>query len=98
MSEFDYDLEAGLYSAKAVKVPTKGLSYRRFVHAAEAIRFAMEELPSLGGCSLEVDDNRYVGPAIRKLYESVDFPLPRRMSVVKERSVPQGALPAQTVR
>jgi hypothetical protein len=83
MSAFDYSLEAALYSSKSTKVRPKGLEYRRFVRAAEAIRYAMEDLPSLGGCSLEVEGDRFVGAAIRKLYESVDFPLPRRVTRTK---------------
>jgi hypothetical protein len=80
MSAFDYSMEAGLFSAKGAHFPHKGLEYRRFVGAAEAIRFAIEDLPSnvLGGCSLEVAEDTYGGNAIRGLYESVDFPLPRR--------------------
>jgi hypothetical protein len=79
MSAFDYNLEAGLFSANK-GFRHKGLEYRRFVRAAEAIRFAIEDLPSnvLGGCSLEMAEESYVGIAIRGLYESVDFPLPRR--------------------
>ena len=85
MSAFDYGVEAGLFSAKGTHFWPKSLEYRRlkyrrFVRAAEAIRFAIEDLPSnmLDGCSLEVAEDMYVGNAIRGLYESEDFPLPRR--------------------
>jgi len=80
MSAFDYSMEAGLFSAKGTHFRSRRLEYRRFVRAAEAIRFAIEDLPSnvLGGCSLEVAEDTYVGNAIRGLYECVDFPLPRR--------------------
>ena len=89
MSAFDYGLEAGLFSSKG---PTKGpkflqkaLGYRRFSRAADAIRFVMEDIPSdmLQGCSLEVDEATYVGAAIRDLYESSDFPLPRQVKSSK---------------
>lgn len=81
MAAFNYGIEAGLFTAKRV-----GLEYRRFARAAEAIRFAIEELPSnvLGGCCLEVDEDRYAGKAIRGLYESADFPLPRRRKRSKQ--------------
>lgn len=80
MRTFDYGTQAGLYSAKGTNFRQKGLEYRRFARAAEAIRFAIEVLPSnvLGGCALEVDDERIVGKAILTLYESAEFPLPRR--------------------
>jgi hypothetical protein len=80
MSAFDYGVEAGLFSAKGTHFRPKSLEYRRFVRAAEAIRFAIEDLPSnmLDGCSLELAEDMYVGSAIRGLYESEDFPLPRR--------------------
>ncbi len=79
MGTFDYGTEAGLFSAKGTRMHQRGLEYRRFARAADAIRFAIEDLPSnvLGGCALEVDDERFVGRAIRGLYESTEFPLPR---------------------
>jgi hypothetical protein len=93
MSAFDYGVEAGLFSAKGTHFRPKSLEYRRleyrrFVRAAEAIRFAIEDLPSnvLGGCSLEVAEDRYVGNAIRGLYESVEFPLPRRAKLTAKPS------------
>jgi hypothetical protein len=55
------------------------LGYRRFAHAADAIRFAIEDLPSqfLTGTYLEVDEVRYQHSEIRNLYESADYPLAR---------------------
>ncbi len=81
MSAFDYSVEAGLFCAKGSKPGQKALEYKRFAQAAEAIRFAMEDIPAnaLQGCSLEAADDTYVGAAIRPLYESADFPLPRRV-------------------
>jgi hypothetical protein len=85
MGAFDYSVEAALFFAKRSKSPEQGLEYRLFVRAAEAIRFAIEDLPSnvLRGSSLEVGEDRYVGDAILGLYESVDFPLPRRVKPPK---------------
>jgi hypothetical protein len=79
MGAFDYGMEAALFIGKGTKLRRRVLEYRRFVRAAEAIRFAIEDLPPnvLGGCSLEVGEDRYVGAAIRWLYERVDFPLLR---------------------
>lgn len=80
MGAFDYTTEAALFFAKNARFGQQVLEYKRFVRAAEAIRFAIEDLPSdlLGGCSLEVNEDRYVGVAIRRLYESAEYPLPRR--------------------
>ena len=56
------------------------LGYKRFAQAADAIRFAMEEVPRecLAGAFLEVDGERYGGEDIRRLYESAEYPLARR--------------------
>jgi hypothetical protein len=80
MGAFDYSTEAVLFFAKGPKLRDRALEYRLFVRAAEAIRFAVENLPSniLRGCSLEVGEDRYVGDAILGLYESADYPLSRR--------------------
>jgi hypothetical protein len=89
MSAFDYGLEAGLFASKGPNKGSKfrqmGLGYRRFARAADAICFVMEDIPSdmLQNCSLEVDDATYVGAAIRGLYESSDFPLPRQVKPSK---------------
>jgi hypothetical protein len=58
------------------------LNYRRFATAAEAIRFAIEELPAVRalGAWMQVGDERFDGDDIQRLYESDDFPLQRRLS------------------
>jgi hypothetical protein len=60
---FDYSIEAELFSARKQKFRRTSLAYRRFARAADAIRFAIEELPSqvLIGTYLEVDEKRYQG-------------------------------------
>jgi hypothetical protein len=77
--EFDYDAAAELFPSRRQKSRRRPIGYRRFGHAADAIRFAIEELPPeflLGAC-LEVDEERYNNQAIRRLYDSMDYPLTR---------------------
>ncbi len=77
--EFDYDAAAELFPSRKQISRRQPIGYRRFGHAADAIRFAIEELPPeclLGAC-LEVDEERYNNQAIRRLYDSMDYPLIR---------------------
>ena len=80
MNGFDYDASAELYSGTSGRTRQKSLKYQRFPRAADAIRYVMEDMPAtaLQGFSLDVDDETYVGRAILPLYESPDYPLPRR--------------------
>jgi hypothetical protein len=79
---FDYDIPAELFMAKRKGGPRQPLSYRRFATAAEAILFAVEELPAVRalGAWMQVGDQRFDGDDIQRLYESDDFPLQRRRS------------------
>jgi hypothetical protein len=79
MTAFDYTAEAELFPARNWRSQSRGVAYKRFTRAADAIRFAIEELPPelLLGAYLEVDEERFDGGAIRRLYESLDYPLPR---------------------
>src|SRR5262245_39160475 len=77
---FDYSRQAELFPTRARRAGRQPFRYKRFEHAAYAIRFAMEELPPdvLAGASLEVNEERYDSRQIRLLYESADYPLARR--------------------
>ena len=80
MATFDYNAAAELFPPRLRKSPHQRFGYRRFAVAADAIRFAVEELPRelLIGAILEVDGERYGGEQIRRLYDAGDFSLLRR--------------------
>ncbi len=79
MSGFDYSASAELFPTRSRK-GNRPMGYRRFASAAEAVRFAIEELPPghLTGAYLEVEEERFDCDGIRQLYESAAYPLPRR--------------------
>ena len=58
----------------------KPIGYGRFARAADAIRFAIEELPPelLPAAQLKVAEETFDSAGIRRLYESVEYPLARR--------------------
>ena len=78
---FDYSMPAELFMGKR-KGGSRQLRYRRFATAAEAIRFAVEELPAVRalGAWMQVGDQRFDGDDIQRLYESNGYPLQRHPS------------------
>jgi hypothetical protein len=76
---FDYNAPAELFPSRVRKGGSR-VTYRRFDTAAEALRFAVEQMPApvLIGSYLEVDEARFGVQEIRSLYESAAYPLPRR--------------------
>jgi hypothetical protein len=74
----DWSTPAELYSSVAT-FKTRNSRYMRFPSAAEAIRFAIEEMSkaTLRGIAIELGDDRYEGEAIRALYYASDYPLER---------------------
>jgi hypothetical protein len=84
MVEFNYNAAAELFPTRRRLPRRQPFGYKRFAQAAQAIRFAMEDLPPecLAGAFLEVDEARYGSDEIRRLYESADYPLTRRVAPV----------------
>ena len=77
---FDYGAPAELFMAKRKGGARQPLGYRRFATAAEAIRFAIEDFPTMRtlGAWMQVGDERFDGDAIQRLYDSSNYPLQRR--------------------
>lgn len=80
MDTFDYGAPAELFPSPNRKVANK-IKYRRFDKAAEAVRFAVEELPEpqLLGAYIQIDEQRFGHQEIRKLYESERYPLKKHV-------------------
>ena len=74
MPPFDYNAPAELFLAKRAKSTRE--NYRRFATAAEAIRYAVEDLrtPKAFGAWLEVGDERFNSTEIERLYEALPKP------------------------
>lgn len=73
---FDYSASAEVFMMRA---RGRSTDYRRFPTAAEAIRFAVEQVPAsmLAGAVMEVSEQRFDHKAIRALYARDDYPLAR---------------------
>jgi hypothetical protein len=99
MISFDYYAEAGLFPSKTRSPRHKRVGYKRFTRAADAIRFAIEELPltSLTGTWLEVGEDRFDHGDIRRLYDDQAYPLERTERVAPHSLTP-GVVPSPTKR
>jgi hypothetical protein len=79
VERFDYSAPAEMFMTRAKQARNPPVSYRRFSSAAQAIQFAIEELPAplLIGAVLEVQEDRFDHQAIRELYDRSGYPLAR---------------------
>ncbi len=73
-----FSVPADVYVHRS-KRRTGPVQFRKFGSLAEAVQYAIEEVPLIGltGVSIESGDERYEGKAIRALYESATYPLRR---------------------
>lgn len=87
MSQFNYSAPAELFPSSGRGFKRQVVTYKKFESAADAIRFAIEDLEPtlLAGAVMEVDEERFDGDAIRTLYASADYPLTRRDAVGQTR-------------
>jgi hypothetical protein len=78
-TDFDYSAPAGVFTRMSHGRRSHA-RYRRFDTAAEAIRYAVEDLPAplLPGITMEVGDDSFGHLDILRLYENPRFPLSPR--------------------
>ena len=78
MENFNFSAPAELFPSRNRKIASR-VKYRRFDKAAEAIRFAVEDMPEplLLGATIQIGDERFGHQQIRDLYFSERFPLKR---------------------
>jgi hypothetical protein len=87
MMHFDYGAAAELFPRRQRTRMMGAATYMRFVASAEAIRYAVEEIPasSFRGTFLEVNEERFDSDGIRRLYDSAEYPLLRQPAAIQDR-------------
>jgi len=80
MDHFAFDRPVDVFIGKSRFTNQKAIVYRRFVTGAEAIRYAIEQqgADKLATTVIEAGEARFESADIRRLYESADYPFPRR--------------------
>jgi hypothetical protein len=93
MSVFNYRAEAELFPTKNRRSKSAPFAYRRFERAADAIRFAVEDLPAdaFAGAYLEVGEVRFDRRGIRELYDHAEYPHVRKLAPLAAAEQPAEA-------
>ena len=80
MDHFDFAAPGELFCARSISQRSR-VTYKRFATAAEAVRFAVEQLPAdiLRSTTIEASELRVRGDEIRDLYADAAYPLPRKV-------------------
>ena len=96
MEAFDFEAEAELFPTRSRSSRRQPIGYRPFARTADAIRYAIEELPAefLVGAFLEINEQRFGDAEIRDLYDRVDYPLKRAQPMASTPPTPLDAKPA----
>lgn len=76
---FDYAAPAEVFMSRAGYARSSPIAYRRFKTAAEAIQYAVEQIPGqlLKAAVMEVEERRFDHQGIRALYDRDGYPLAR---------------------
>jgi hypothetical protein len=82
MEHFNFNEPADVFVGEGRLGKRSRMAYRRFPSGAEAIRYAIElqSADKLAATVMEVEEVRFGAAEIRSLYESADYPLPRRQA------------------
>jgi hypothetical protein len=94
MDTFDFEAAAELFPTRTRASRRQPMGYRRFARAADAIRYAIEQMPEeyLPGAFLEVNEERFDAAEIRRLYERPDYPLERSQGTTPAAAHPASRL------
>src|SRR3979409_47110 len=82
MSAFNSHAAAARSPTKTRRSKSAPFAYRRFERAADAIRFAVEDLPAdaFAGAYLEVGEVRFDRRGIRELDDPAEYPHVRKLA------------------
>ena len=74
----DYNAPAEVFAFRQTGQKRR-MTHQRFATAAEALRFAVEELAPGANAVIEINEERFQGAALRQMYDHDDYPLTRAL-------------------